>query len=228
MARARSSGSGIQARAEAGWDHGQGAALLPAAELQFDGSGMGQGAARRVVGPHEYLEQLHARCVTAGCRSPADQARELPRLLSGPAAAYIRHPGLRPWAGVARPRDALLYRAACRPARPSGASLASLRHSVARAWHSYEHSGGALSHEHKYHILAGLLLPPEACAFRADPAVAWPAVTARVSPTESAEQRALRFGKMLAALEAFCDRLPAPDGSPASPPSAPRLASPAP
>jgi hypothetical protein len=103
-----------------------------------------------------------------------------------------------------------LYRAAVRPARPPGASLAEACWSAAQAWAAYVGGGGALSHEDRYHILAGLLLPDEARAFRTDPAVGWRAISARPAAGETAEERAGRFGRMLGALAAFCDRHPGP------------------
>ena len=104
---------------------------------------------------------------------------------------------------------AQLYHAAVRPTRLNGLDLAGLKRRVAHAWASYEQSGGALSPEHRYHALVTLLLPAEARAFRSDPAVAWPAITARPPAAESFAERDARFRGMLAALLAFCDLHPA-------------------
>jgi hypothetical protein len=65
-------------------------ALLPASTLEYDGTAMGQGPMRRVVSTAEYLARFQESCQQVGCVSSADQGRELLRLLSGPADAYIR------------------------------------------------------------------------------------------------------------------------------------------
>ena len=65
-------------------------ARLLASTLGYDGTAMGQGLARRVVSAAEYLACFQESCVSVGCLSSADQGRELLRLLSGPAEAYMR------------------------------------------------------------------------------------------------------------------------------------------
>jgi hypothetical protein len=116
------------------------------------------------------------------------------------------------------PIDPQLYQAAVHPMRPAGQSLWEVKTRLARDWEAYELQAGALALEHKYHILADLLLPTEAEAFGSDPASAVGAAPAGV---ESAVGRAARFSRMLAALLAFCDRRPgsprAPSPAPASP-----------
>ena len=202
---------------------------LPASLLQFDGTAMGQGASRRPISVAKYFELFHQRCVAVGLFAPADQGRALLRLLTGPAEALI-HQGLpqdpvnsAEWrAHVAKDggphlddyRRALarhfpssrdeqrLYAAAVHPVRPPGLGLAGLQRGLARAWRAYERSGGALSQEHKYQILAERLLPEEAAAFHA--CAPWPAIAAH-PPGESAAARAARFARMLGALLAFCE-----------------------